>query len=938
MRNRNIRLASLLMAGLMAVTSLTGCMGGPRKPSSPAPAAVTVEGEMRGLFIHATGSDLIVGSPYDEGEVAEKLDAIMDYAKASGINTVFVDVHDAKGSALYSSDYMPTSELLLDEKGKSTGGDIVYEAVKAGKKADIQVYAVLNTTYIADSLAIASADHPAVRDRSLSYEDENGVLRWNTSKKEALTTIENIARELGYNYGIAGIVLNDDGTSSETLAKVVSGVSAQLDGLETGKKLGIYTRVAPGTIEGGNVAALNAFGQEGYAPDFLLADIQATTASGDYLWCIEQLDGALNGTDLVTVHNMNLISADSGADGRLYADPYEPAYQLYENRAVTTAGSAIEGYDALRSSRYSLGALMQSLYSQDYDIAPYDLELESGFGCTLQSDTFTSNTAKYFISVISDPEQPLYLNGAEVQRVTKNGLYGELVSLEYGQNDFVFTQGDEEVVIRITRPEPTTSTGDGTISRITQGSMYPSTVSTARVGDTLTLQCVAPAGSVVYANVLGKQVQLKQAVATSQNGVAATYTADLIFDAGISSNEVKNIGAITYTLVWNGATTTYTSSGELYAVGADAQLVMEVTDYISGVTVDDTAANEGNFIATLIEGTTDYVDLEKESSTHFFLQSGGAIRKETVTLHEGKDSSILKAIEAADTSKVEKGDEFYIPGAGGVLWHAAFAENRLELELFNIEDGALPAAEGSRFTMSSAMTADGTVKVTITPKEGVTFWGYDVTYDEGDMVIYCKEKPTLSTTFGKPLEGISIVLDPGHGGYDPGALGVAYGYGPTEDQLNMAYALTTEALLEQLGADVSLTLYPGEYTDEKLVLFERLKIAREADADVFISMHHNSVGATADANNTTGLEVYYFTDASEALAGFIAQNICASTGRTNRGIEQSYYVVTKMTHCPAVLTEIGYIVNPAEYEQLTDAEVIYRTSASFVKSIFDILN
>ena len=115
MRNRNIRLASLLMAGLMAVTSLTGCMGGPRKPSSPAPAAVTVEGEMRGLFIHATGSDLIVGSPYDEGEVAEKLDAIMDYAKASGINTVFVDVHDAKGSALYSSDYMPTSELLPAE-------------------------------------------------------------------------------------------------------------------------------------------------------------------------------------------------------------------------------------------------------------------------------------------------------------------------------------------------------------------------------------------------------------------------------------------------------------------------------------------------------------------------------------------------------------------------------------------------------------------------------------------------------------------------------------------------------------------------------------------------------------------------------------------------------------------------------------------------------
>ena len=102
-------------------------------------------------------------------------------------------------------------------------------------------------------------------------------------------------------------------------------------------------------------------------------------------------------------------------------------------------------------------------------------------------------------------------------------------------------------------------------------------------------------------------------------------------------------------------------------------------------------------------------------------------------------------------------------------------------------------------------------------------------------------------------------------------------------------------------------------------------------------MHHNSVGATSDSNKTTGLEVYYFTDASQALADYIAQNICASAGRTNRGTQQSYYVVTKMTQCPAVLTEIGYIVNPNEYEDLIDSEVIYRTAASFVKSIFDVL-
>lgn len=97
----------------------------------------------------------------------------------------------------------------------------------------------------------------------------------------------------------------------------------------------------------------------------------------------------------------------------------------------------------------------------------------------------------------------------------------------------------------------------------------------------------------------------------------------------------------------------------------------------------------------------------------------------------------------------------------------------------------------------------------MTPKDGVTFWGYDVTYDGEDLVLYCKQKPPdLCIVRPRPLEGISIVIDPGHGGYDPGSLGAAYGYGSTEDEINMAYAVATEQILEGLGADVTLTLYP----------------------------------------------------------------------------------------------------------------------------------
>ena len=935
----HLRFLSVLTAAALGLAALSGCSIGPRHPTSPVSPAVTIDGEIRGLFVHTTGQDLIISSPYDNAQVVESIVQIIDYAAETGINTIFLDAHDAKGSALYTSDYMPTSELMQDADGKNSGGDIIYEAVQAAKKENIQVYAVINTTYIAEGPGIVSEDHPAVRDGSLSYQTESGALYWNTSKSDAMDNIVNIARELCFNYGISGLVLNDDGTAPETLAKVASAIDSALTELGTGKQLGISTQLTTNSPEEG-VAALQAFDYEGYAPDFILADLQGQSSTGDYADLLLYTNEAIGGRcGLITVHNMDLVSSDSGADGKLYADPYEAAYQLYENRGTGLMGSAFDGYSALRSSPYHLEDLIRSLYDSNFDITPYSLELESGFGCTLQSTEFTASSSKYFISVISDPNQPLYLNGTEVTRTTSNGLYGQLVNLEYGENVFTFTQGDEEVVIRITRPEPS-QTGDSTISRITQSSMFPSTVSAARVGDELTIRCVAPSGSTVYANVLGRQVQLTQAVATARNGIAATYTADLIFDASVAADEVRNIGSITYTLVYGGNTTTYTSSGELYAVGTDANLIMEVTDYMSGVTVDDTDANAGNFITTLIEGTQDYVDLSQASDSHFFLQSGGAIRKETVKLLEGTGLKIETTLEAADHSAVDKGDEFIIPGGAGTLWHPTFADNELKLVLYNIEDGTLPSAEGERFTMTSAMNADGQVEVTITANEGVTFWGYDVTYEDEDLVVYCKEKPALSSTAGKPLEGISIVLDPGHGGYDPGSLGVAYGYGPVEDQMNMAYAMATEQILESLGADVTLTLYPDQLDDgeEKLVLFDRMKIAKEEDADIFISMHHNSVDATADANNVTGLEVYYFTDASQELAEAIATNISATTGRTNRGDFQSYYVVTKMTYCPAVLTEIGYIVNPAEYEDLIDSETIYRTAASFVKSIFDILN
>lgn len=127
----------------------------------------------------------------------------------------------------------------------------------------------------------------------------------------------------------------------------------------------------------------------------------------------------------------------------------------------------------------------------------------------------------------------------------------------------------------------------------------------------------------------------------------------------------------------------------------------------------------------------------------------------------------------------------------------------------------------SQNTMVSSLQIDhasGNTYVTITPKEGVTLWGYDVEYRHNDTEITLKQAPTLSDIEGKPLTGISVMVDAGHGGDDPGALGAAGNNGPAEAMLNLAIAQQLKAQLENLGA----TVYMVRENDQWVTLIDRL--------------------------------------------------------------------------------------------------------------------
>lgn len=148
-----------------------------------------------------------------------------------------------------------------------------------------------------------------------------------------------------------------------------------------------------------------------------------------------------------------------------------------------------------------------------------------------------------------------------------------------------------------------------------------------------------------------------------------------------------------------------------------------------------------------------------------------------------------------------------------------------------------------------------------------------------------------------------IVIDPGHGGSDPGAVGPN---GLKEAHVNLAVALKVAEKLRKAGVEVKLTRSGDVFVD----LQSRCDIANSFGADYFVSIHCNSAG-TPEAK---GIETYCykFGGQGEILAKAIQTELIAATGRANRGVKTANYYVLRRTNMPAVLTELAFISNPEE--------------------------
>jgi N-acetylmuramoyl-L-alanine amidase len=176
-----------------------------------------------------------------------------------------------------------------------------------------------------------------------------------------------------------------------------------------------------------------------------------------------------------------------------------------------------------------------------------------------------------------------------------------------------------------------------------------------------------------------------------------------------------------------------------------------------------------------------------------------------------------------------------------------------------------------------------------------------------------------------------VMIDAGHGGPDVGATR----NGNHEKNITLAMSLQLGRILQQMGYAVAYT----RTEDVDLDLEPRVKMAENANASVFVSIHVNSLDASSSGVN--GVETYHAPGSSlgNSLANLVHQQIIAGTGANDRGVRSArFYVVTK-TSMPAVLVETGFITNPSESNKLLSpayqgimAEAIARGVDQFLKS------
>lgn len=616
-------------------------------------------------------------------------------------------------------------------------------------------------------------------------------------------------------------------------------------------------------------------------------------------------------------------------------------------------GILIDSFSATANAQKLL-VYLSTINNESYGIHKLTVTSPSSHEFTTYTDTVS------FIGA-SDPSSPLTINDTEVKR-TDTGYFSVDEKLKQGENIFVI------------KHKKNTETYKITYRKTLIKAVYPDEESYYNGGTAVTVSAVARQGCSLTARV-GNSVQKMTAIGASSNDSAdnfvsyiATFTMPQAQDTPIEVGKLivsaklgkdsENVsgGKLIVRSAKDKSEVQYDTADKAYQsgygieVGVGDRYVAEISKYqmetLDIVNPIDERSRPTN--AYLPQGTVDYCD--DNDSVFYNPETGNtntfrnlAYGKRIYTTN-GEGVAIFKAkLPSTNTLTAvgSKDDGHHTVLTFDVAWKAPFNVTLAPQDY----DNPYPASGRPSYAISSTTyqyvdiefcytagsSCQGTVDVSASPvfssaewvkgangnynlrlwlRKAGSFYGWTAKYnDKNQLEFYFLDPAVIKQSnngYGYDLSGVTVVIDAGHGGpKSPGAVGSSKEY--TEAVLNLILAKKVQRELENIGATVVMT----RTTDKTVSLDERARITTNTMPDAFVSIHRNS----SASSSARGYDDYYFEPYSKALADSV-YGPSASNFTTGRGSQFYPFYVTRVSCCPSILTENGFMSNSSDLEMI----------------------
>ena len=871
-----------------------------------------VPDEMRAVMLVAGRDYLTSPETTDRATIAGQIDQALNAAKELTMNTIIIDTK-YKDQVLFSSKTLSQAEVDLDCTD--------YITTKA-RDLGFYVYATYDVT---DGM------------------DGNAYVRLSNSDGDTLDAVAESVGAFAEKYKFDGILLNNyyNAASGGSYAQYVQSGGGmgyqnymrQVPAALVGTAVKSIRNHAPGTQVGllaeavWQNAADDPEGTETSAAFTALrdgnADTRAFAQSGDF--------------DFVMVENYGSTNEQTARFGivsdwwsKVTSEASVPLYIMHASDRVGTQSTGWTVYEQLTkqvidlekvSNIYghafnSLKALRDNPGNSTTTLIQYmndqidEQYVLSQLALTKPAQTtFTTKEPSVTFQGASDPREPVTINGEKIP-TNDSGYFTIKEDLKAGVNTFEISHKSKTFTYTITRQVEVLK------------EVWPTGSINVDGGMQVSISALAYEGATVTASIGGQNITLALSETEDdeidRDSGYQRYTG--VFTAPSASASPTSLGTITVTASAQGATKTLTGAAVTVnkiakmGDGAIVQVVADQAETFPISTLNDNS-NPGYFPLPL--GTVDmtygseiiYKD-GKNSYSYWKLQSGVRVYSNDIKAtgnslpgqNEISNMSIQSSSQYTTVTLKTKEKIPYKVTYDGTKLVFAFEYTAKVPDSATLKNNALFSA--ANWSGSS---------LTLTLRKSGGFLGYKAYYEDGNLLLRFNNSPGS-------LSGARIVVDPGHGGSDPGAVG--FYPGKDEADINLAVANKLVSELKGRGASV-LMVTPGS------TMASRLSAARAFNPQVLVSVHCN----TSPSSSAKGTEVYYFYPFQKQLAANIAANVSSTLSSTNRGAKAGLYYMTRESQFACVLAELGFMSNESEYTRLISSKYQTRIAEAIANGV-----